>query len=29
MDAAFERTRKYLLSTGYHVKIWPDEYEKK
>ncbi|HTY86352.1 MAG TPA: hypothetical protein VMB80_02715 [Candidatus Acidoferrum sp.] len=29
VDAAFERTRKHLLSTGYHVKIWPDEYEQK
>jgi hypothetical protein len=29
MDAAFERTKKHLLSTGYQVKIWPDEYEKR
>ena len=29
LDAAFERTRQYLLSVGHHVKIWPDEFEKK
>ena len=29
LDAAFERAKQYLLENGYHVKIWPDEYEKK
>jgi hypothetical protein len=29
MDMAFERTKQYLLSVGHHVKIWPDEFEKK
>jgi hypothetical protein len=29
LDTAFERTRQYLLSIGHHVKIWPDDFEKK
>jgi hypothetical protein len=29
LEAAFERAKRFLLSSGYHVKIWPDEYEKK
>jgi len=29
LDAAFERVKKHLLAAGYHIKIWPDEYEKK
>jgi len=29
VDAAFERTKQYLLSNGYLVKIWPDEFGKK
>jgi hypothetical protein len=25
LDLAFERTKQYLVSCGYLVKIWPDE----
>ena len=28
-DAAFDRTKRFLLSSGYLVKIWPDEFEQK
>ena len=24
LDAAFERSKKYLLAAGYQVKVWPD-----
>jgi hypothetical protein len=28
IDLALERTKKYLLTQGHKVKIWPDEFEK-
>ena len=27
LDIAFERSKQYLVSCGYLVKIWPDEFE--
>jgi hypothetical protein len=27
LELAFERTKKYLASRGYQVKVWPDDFD--